>query len=109
LPSHPSFAALKKNRPNDAGTSARCHRGFIFSAVKLLTAASQDQQHASSVQLTPLSNARVSRPAPGGCKDYLVSGAVVGVVSGVCTPPDFGMTVFFKLVGGMFGLFSPTV
>jgi hypothetical protein len=28
---------------------------------------------------------------------------VVGVVSGVCVPPDFGMTVSFIFVGGMLG------
>jgi hypothetical protein len=33
----------------------------------------------------------------------LASAAVVGVVAGVCSPPDFGMTVFFMLVGGMLG------
>ena len=33
----------------------------------------------------------------------LASAAVVGVVAGVCSPPDFGMTVFFILVGGMLG------
>ena len=37
------------------------------------------------------------------------SEAFVGVVSGVCVPPDFGMTVSFKVVFGMLGLFSPTV
>ena len=31
----------------------------------------------------------------------LACAAVVGVVAGVCSPPDFGMTVFFMLVGGM--------
>src|SRR5665213_1280773 len=34
------------------------------------------------------------------------SAAVVGVVAGVSLPPDFGMTVFFILVGGMLGLAS---
>ena len=33
----------------------------------------------------------------------LACAAVVGVVAGVCSPPDFGMTVFFILVGGMLG------
>jgi len=36
----------------------------------------------------------------------LACAAVVGVVAGVCSPPDFGITVFFILVGGMLGLFS---
>jgi hypothetical protein len=35
-----------------------------------------------------------------------VSPAFVGVVSGVCTPPDFGMTVFFRLVCGTSTLLS---
>jgi hypothetical protein len=33
----------------------------------------------------------------------LASAAVVGVVAGVCPPPDFGITVFFILFGGMLG------
>jgi hypothetical protein len=33
----------------------------------------------------------------------LACAAVVGVVAGVCSPPDFGMTVFFIFVGGMLG------
>ena len=33
----------------------------------------------------------------------VVSPAFVGVVAGVCVPPDFGMTVFGMLVGGMSG------
>ena len=37
------------------------------------------------------------------------SEAFVGVVSSVCVPPDFGMTVSFMVVFGMLGLFSPTV
>jgi hypothetical protein len=36
----------------------------------------------------------------------LASAAVVGVVAGVCSPPDFGMTVFFILLGGTLGLTS---
>jgi hypothetical protein len=36
----------------------------------------------------------------------LASAAVVGVVAGVCSPPDFGMTVFFIFVGGTLGLTS---
>jgi hypothetical protein len=36
----------------------------------------------------------------------LACAAVVGVVAGVCSPPDFGMTVFFILVCGMSGLTS---
>ena len=34
---------------------------------------------------------------------WLACAAVVGVVAGVCVPPDFGMTVFFILFGGMLG------
>jgi hypothetical protein len=49
------------------------------------------------------------RAAPRGCKDYLVLAAVVGVVSGDCTSPDFGMTVSFILVCGILGLYAPTV
>ena len=29
--------------------------------------------------------------------------SVVGVVAGVCSPPDFGMTVFCILFGGILG------
>jgi hypothetical protein len=36
----------------------------------------------------------------------VVSPAFVGVVPGVCVPPDFGMTVFFILLAGMSGLYS---
>jgi len=36
----------------------------------------------------------------------LIMGSIVGVFAGVCSPPDFGMTVFFILVGGMLGLIS---
>jgi hypothetical protein len=36
----------------------------------------------------------------------VVSPAFVGVVAGVCVPPDFGMTVFGMLVGGMSGLYT---
>ena len=39
---------------------------------------------------------------------YRVS-PLVGVVSGCCTPPDFGITVSFMLVSGILGLYSPTV
>src|ERR1039458_4135577 len=52
----------------------------------------------------------VSAPACAGrvasVPGRLASAAVVGVVAGVCSPPDFGMTVFFILVGGMLGLTS---
>jgi hypothetical protein len=33
----------------------------------------------------------------------LASAAVVGVVAGVCSPPDLGMTVFYILFGGVLG------
>src|SRR5580698_6023312 len=44
-----------------------------------------------------------------GPQCFGTSAAVVGVVAGVCWPPDFGMTVSFISVFGMFGWFSPTV
>jgi hypothetical protein len=42
-------------------------------------------------------------------QNYLISTALVDVVSGVCVPPDFGMTVLLKLVGAILGFTSPTV
>lgn len=39
---------------------------------------------------------------------YLVS-PFVGAELPIWSPPDFGITVSFKLVCGMLGLFSPTV
>jgi hypothetical protein len=82
---------------------------MIYSA----TLGSKKPRHDGGVKLTKDGLSPNVVPSSSNVRDdsvfYLVSAAVVGVVAGVCTAPDLGMTVSFMLVDGMSGLYSPTV